>query len=141
MDARIERFVSLYNEIDKHNLDKLQQIYSSDIEFVDPMHRIDGLEQLTEYFKKLYENVGSVTFAVDRSYSADEMSFLYWTMRFRHPKLNGGKEVSVDGHSVLQFRQDYVVHHRDYFDTAQMLYRHIPVLGTLVKFVEKRAAS
>ena len=34
-----------------------------------------------------------------------------------------------------------IINHRDYFDVGAMLYRHIPVLGSAVKYIDKRASA
>ncbi len=53
----LDRFCSLYNALDKGNLNKLQQVYGEDIEFQDPFGRVHGLDQLTEYMASAYGNV------------------------------------------------------------------------------------
>ncbi|MEJ6474689.1 nuclear transport factor 2 family protein [Pseudoalteromonas piscicida] len=141
MDPRTQRFVAIYNEIDKHNLGKLADIYTEDVSFVDPLHSITGLDPLTEYFKGLYENVSEITFMVTSAYELNEVSFIYWTMTYQHSKLNGGKAISVDGHSRLSFVGNKVAQHRDYFDSAQMLYRQIPVLGGVIRLLDRRITA
>ncbi|GEK10475.1 MULTISPECIES: nuclear transport factor 2 family protein [Pseudoalteromonas] len=141
MDHKTQRFVSVYNEIDKHCLDKLAEIYTDDINFTDPLHHIQGLEQLTLYFQALYENVADINFTVTSDYQSDDVSFIYWIMSYRHPKLNGGKTIDVDGHSRLSFKGDKVAYHRDYFDSAQMLYRQVPVLGNIIRMLDKRVTG
>ncbi|MCG9761009.1 MULTISPECIES: nuclear transport factor 2 family protein [Pseudoalteromonas] len=141
MDHRTQRFVAIYNEIDRHSLGKLASIYTEDISFVDPFHKIQGLDALTSYFQGLYENVSDIEFLVTNSYEVDDISFIYWTMTYQHRKLNGGKDIKVDGHSRLNFIGDKVSQHRDYFDSAQMLYRQIPLLGGVIRLLDKRITA
>lgn len=91
MDHRTQRFVAIYNEIDRHSLGKLASIYTEDISFVDPFHKIQGLDALTSYFQGLYENVSDIEFLVTNSYEVDDISFIYWTMTYQHRKLNGAR--------------------------------------------------
>ncbi|MCO7198040.1 nuclear transport factor 2 family protein [Pseudoalteromonas sp. OANN1] len=141
MDHRTQRFVAIYNEIDKYCLGKLASIYTEDISFVDPFHKIQGLDALTSYFQGLYENVSEIEFLVTNAYQVDDVSFIYWTMSYQHPKLNGGKIIEVDGHSRLSFIGEKVAQHRDYFDSAQMLYRQVPLLGGVIRLLDKRITA
>ncbi len=141
MEQRTQRFVSIYNEINKDSLEKLALIYTDDVYFKDPMHELSGLKALTRYFETLYENVSDIEFQVNKSFDKGDVSFIYWQMSFVHPRLNKGKPTLVDGHSRLSFVGDKVSHHRDYLDTAQMLYRQVPVLGWFIKLLDKRMSA
>ena len=61
-------------------------------------------------------------------------------MSFTHPKLAGGKAIIVDGATDLRF-DEKITYHRDYIDMGQMLYEHIPVLGSAIRYIKKQAAS
>jgi hypothetical protein len=74
-------------------------------------------------------------------FSSDNQAALYWTMSFCHPKLNQGSEIVVEGHSYLVEQDNKVIKHRDYLDVGAMLYEHIPLLGSVVKTVKRRAAK
>ena len=139
--AILDRFIDVYQTLNKDNLQLLDEIYHPDIQFADPLHAVNGLEALRDYFKNLYANVISCEFVIENTYSKEENAFIYWTMHYRHPKLNKGQAISVAGHSRLKFAGDKIINHRDYFDVGAMLYRHIPVLGSAVKFIDKRASA
>ncbi|TMO29295.1 nuclear transport factor 2 family protein [Pseudoalteromonas sp. S4492] len=145
--AILDRFIDVYQTLNKDNLQLLDEIYHPDIQFADPLHAVNGLGELREYFKNLYANVLSCEFAIEDSYvtenaeGKDDTAFIYWTMHYRHPKLNKGQAISVAGHSRLKFSGDKIINHRDYFDVGAMLYRHIPVLGSAVKYIDKRASA
>ncbi|MAD03634.1 MAG: transcriptional regulator [Pseudoalteromonas sp.] len=139
--ATLDRFINVYQTLNKDNLQLLDDIYHPDIQFADPLHAVNGLEALRDYFKNLYANVISCEFVIENTYSKEENAFIYWTMQYRHPKLKKGQAISVEGHSRLKFNDDKIIEHRDYFDVGAMLYRHIPVLGSAVKFIDKRASA
>ena len=138
MTSRIDNFLSVYQIIDKHNLAKLQDIYHQEIVFTDPLHQIKGIDALTDYFKHLYENVVSIRFDFERQISIDDSAFIYWTMHYQHPVLNRGRTISVQGHTYVKFIGDKVIEHHDYFDMGQLLYRHIPLLGAIIRWINKR---
>ncbi|WP_076415409.1 nuclear transport factor 2 family protein [Shewanella sp. UCD-KL12] len=135
----LQNFISVYSDLGVGNLTSLQQVYHREIEFSDPLHRVDGLDELMNYFDSLYTHIEECTFHIDSVFSCDNQAAIYWTMMFCHPKLNGGKQIVVEGHSHLVERDNKVVMHRDYLDVGSMLYEHIPLLGKAVKAVKKRA--
>lgn len=137
----IDDFLAMYNKLDKSNLDLLEDIYHQDVVFIDPLHRIEGLSALTKYFSNLYENLDAGRFEVTRVLQQDNVVSLYWTMYFSHSKIKSGKEVSFEGNSFLEYQDNKVILHRDYFNAADMLYQHIPVLGGLINLVKKRATA
>ncbi|MGI1943576.1 nuclear transport factor 2 family protein [Shewanella glacialipiscicola] len=136
----VDNFIELYQALNKNNLHLLGQVYGDDIIFTDPMHQISGLESLTQYFAKLYENVQHIQFEIKEVQQSDGQASLFWQMQYRHPKLNKGQLISVDGMSQLKFN-DKIYFHRDYFDLGQMLYEQVPFVGGLIRLLKTRAAK
>lgn len=136
----VDNFIELYQALNKNNLHLLGQVYGDDIIFTDPMHQISGLESLTQYFAKLYENVQHIQFEIKEVQQSDSQASLFWQMQYRHPKLNKGQLIRVDGMSQLKFN-DKIYFHRDYFDLGQMLYEQVPFVGGLIRLLKTRAAK
>ncbi|GIU04308.1 nuclear transport factor 2 family protein [Shewanella morhuae] len=136
----VDNFIELYQALNKNNLHLLGQVYGDDIIFTDPMHQISGLELLTQYFAKLYENVQHIQFEIKEVQQSDSQASLFWQMQYRHPKLNRGQLIRVDGMSQLKFN-DKIYFHRDYFDLGQMLYEQVPCVGGVIRLLKTRAAK
>ncbi|WP_462159956.1 nuclear transport factor 2 family protein [Pseudoalteromonas sp. GB56] len=141
MSERVEQFVAMYQRLDKNSLSLLDDIYHKEVHFTDPLHEVRGLDSLYTYFANLYANVSSCSFNISDYYELDDTAFIYWTMTYRHPRINGGREVEVKGHSLLRFDEQKVIFHRDYFDVGELLYRRLPVISKLIKMIDKRAGS
>jgi hypothetical protein len=62
---------------------------------------------------------------------------LIWTMRYAHPRLNKGNEITLEGASHIRY-EEKVYYHRDYFDGGRLLYEHVPLLGSVIKQLKKR---
>jgi len=135
----VDKFVEIYQKLDSSNLYLLSEIYSDNIQFIDPMHEINGIHELRRYFANLYSNVKHCKFDITDTFNVDNNAFIYWTMHYAHPKLASGNTISVKGHSKLIFDNDKIIKHRDYFNVGELLYKHIPLLGSIVKFIDKRA--
>nr|WP_320012363.1 nuclear transport factor 2 family protein [uncultured Desulfobulbus sp.] len=136
---QMEKFLARYNDLDANNLEILEEIYSPDIHFVDPAHEIRGLEQLTGYFRELYQGMISICFDFSTPLVVDKRATVRWTMRLRHNSLARGNPVTVEGISQLTFDDGgKVTFHRDYFDLGAMLYEHIPLLGRVIRVIKGR---
>ncbi|OEE66913.1 transcriptional regulator [Enterovibrio norvegicus FF-33] len=134
----LNRFISIYTSLSKDNLNSLDAIYSEDVVFEDPAHRIEGYDNLARYFESMYTNVTDCRFDIHDHAVNGDIAFISWTMTLSHPKLSGGAERSVEGCSKLVLKEGRVIRHRDYFDLGEMLYEALPVLGAAVKMIKKR---
>lgn len=134
-------FVGIYQQLNKQNLHLLDDIYHNDIHFSDPLHKVEGLSQLHNYFADLYSNVTECKFEITAEHCSGDDAFIYWIMRYSHPKLAGNKQITVNGHSHLTFSGEKIISHQDYFDVGALLYRNIPVLGSIIKLIDKRATQ
>ena len=137
----LKAFIDNYQLLSTDNLHLLDDIYHQDIHFEDPMHCINGLTQLHQYFQQLYTNLESCCFNITNVLLQGEQAAIYWQMTYQHPKLNGGKPVIVEGHSHIKGSDDKVSYHRDYIDLGAMLYEHVPVLGRFIHWIKQRAAN
>lgn len=137
----IKNFIDVYSQLSIENLHLLNQVYSDDVIFIDPMHRIQGIENLGEYFRALYQNLTSCQFDIQEVIVLNDEAAIYWQMTYQHAKLNKGAPIVVDGHSHIKNIQDEITYHRDYLDLGAMLYEHLPLIGSLTKWVKSKAAK
>jgi len=140
MSTYLQQFAERFAQLDGDHLDRLENLYSEDITFRDPLHRIDGLDDLRAYFAQLYANAHDIRYVFA---GADEVTpgqgYLRWTLQFRHPRLAGGRPISLQGCSYLQWR-DRVHFHQDFFDAGALLYEHIPLMGGAIRWLKGRLA-
>lgn len=138
MSDFLQGFARRFADLNKDNLQRLDELYTDDVQFTDPLHEVQGLQQLRGYFAELYANVSELCFDF---HGLDQISkgegYLRWVMSYRHPRLAGGRLIRVDGCSHLLWR-DKVYRHRDYFDAGALLYEHLPVLGRAIAWLKRR---
>ena len=139
--AALEAFCAFFNKLDNTCTEKLYEVYTEDIVFSDPLHKVKGREALGRYFSTMYENVEQCHFTYHVRQLQDQQAFVTWTMTFIHPRLAGGKPIEVEGCSALIFAGDgRVQRHRDYFDAGAMLYEQLPLMGSAIRWLKKRLA-
>ena len=135
----MDAFLETYTRLKADNLHLLREIYTPEIHFIDPVHELRGLDELTKYFLHLYANITSIHFAFMHPQRVGEQGYVQWLMTYSHPRLNGGRLIKMPGATFLQFEKNgKVCIHRDYYDLGAMLYQHLPLLGPAVRFVNRR---
>ena len=137
----LNNFVSVYQHLTTDNLTLLSTIYHDNVVFIDPMHQVEGFDELFKYFQNLYQNLTTCDFVINDIIWEGSQASLFWTMSYQHNKLNQGKVVTVIGTSHIKSEDDKVIYHRDYLDLGAMLYEQLPVFGKLTKWIKNKAVK
>ena len=58
------KFIETYQKLSTDNLHLLADVYHQDIVFIDPMHQLEGFEQLKNYFNELYQKLSYCEFNI-----------------------------------------------------------------------------
>lgn len=130
----------LYMQFDPAILDKLTAVYADNIQFVDPLHAVNGIAEMRRYFAATMHGLDECRFEFHSSLEQQGEAVLVWTMHYRQRKLAGGKLLSLAGSSHVRFA-DKVYYHRDYYDAGAMLYEHIPLLGSVIRHIKQRVSQ
>lgn len=136
----IERLKAFYKDFSVDDLDDLGSIYTQDVQFIDPVHEINGLLGLKRYFRNQASNLASCQFHYLSEMVGESQAFIRWEMEFSHPKINGGKTMRLPGMSEVHFSHR-VFYQQDSYDLGAMVYEQLPVLGWIVRKVKKRLAA
>jgi hypothetical protein len=79
---------------------------------------------------------------VTQQISQGEQCFLTWEFRFQFRNYQTGTEQVILGASHLVFdAHGLVVLHRDYWDAAEELYEKLPLVGSVMRWLKRRANS
>lgn len=138
--ALLNDFKAFYRQPAVATLDNIDRIYTQDIEFRDPVHVIHGRLGVKNYLRSLYASTSDMRFEYLEEQVGANSATIVWQMNFSHPKLKGGKPVEVRGITMIRFT-DKIYYHEDFFDLGAMLYQHVPVLGSLVRYVNQRLSA
>ncbi len=134
-----EKIISFYNKFNGKNLEILNQFYSDDVQFQDPITKTDGLDQLKKHYTKSYQNIKLIRFDFSEFIQTDNKYSCTWVMNVAVNGLNGGKEFQVSGISILYFNSEgLITYHRDYFDLSEMVYEKLPLIGSVIGQIKKR---
>jgi hypothetical protein len=137
----LTKFVDTYQQLSVDNLHLLATIYHSDVIFIDPLHQVQGFEELERYFQKLYANLLECRFQIKTVIANENQAAVTWQMDYQHPKLNQGNTVTVAGCSHLRAAAGKVIFHQDYLDVGAMLYEQVPVVGQVIRWLKTKATQ
>jgi ketosteroid isomerase-like protein len=126
------------------DLPRLQGLYTEDARFKDPFNEVRGVDAIRGIFQHMFETLQGPRFVIRDVIvqgGQQPQCFLSWDFHFRQPRM-GPTEQCIRGASHLLLAEDGRIHlHRDYWDAAEELYEKIRVLGGLMRWLKKRAAS
>ena len=131
----LDKFKDYFTDMDLSNNTALDEIYSDNVVFIDPIHKIQGLENLVQYFEKLNSNLIAGSFFFTDESITDNKAYLSWEMnlKLKRPK----KNIIASGISVLTI-DTKIIHHRDYFDAGELFYEHVPILGSIIRLLKNK---
>lgn len=138
--ALIQEFKSFYMLSSNTNLEKLDRLYTQDVEFRDPVHTVLGILGVKQYMRKLYANSTEIRFEYTDEHCGDNWACINWWMTYSHPKIARGAAVKVRGSSHIRFT-DRIYFHEDFYDMGAMLYQHLPILGRVIHFINRRMGA
>lgn len=136
----MENFTAIYQRFDSNTLLRLPWVYSPDIVFKDPIHELQGIEALKNYFARFCNADTQCSFVFLNQLVTDEQAFIQWQMHYRHASLQQGKILTLNGGSLIKFNS-HIYYHEDFYDMGAMIYQHLPLLGWAVKKINARLAG
>jgi steroid delta-isomerase len=136
----LARLVHFYETLSPATLPaQLGQIYAADASFKDPFNEVEGLAAIEQIFAHMFKQVIEPKFVVTTRVLQGAEAFLAWDFRFRMQR-TPDKAECIRGASHIRFDGDgAVMMHRDYWDAAEELYEKLPVLGSLMRWLKRKA--
>jgi limonene-1,2-epoxide hydrolase len=132
----IDKFTAFYQDLNRESVKNLNDVYHDDICFDDPVGSHSGLQTVKDYFDGLLTNTLGCRFNISNVIKEDNQAFIVWTMHYEHPKLKGGKTLTVNGTSYIKIQDEKVIYQRDYFDLGEMLYENVPLIGRIILWLK-----
>jgi steroid delta-isomerase len=138
-DPRVARLVAYFEAITPAGVAGLGEFYADDALFKDPFNEVRGVPAIQAVFAHMFVALDAPRFVVNDIVVQGDQALLTWDFLFR---FRGGRagEQRVRGASHLRFAPDgRVALHRDYWDAAEELYEKLPLVGSLMRWLKRRA--
>lgn len=136
--ARFGRFFSSFAPDRVQAL--LARTYAEDVYFNDTLKTVRGRAALQHYLSESAAAVEDCRVEIlSTMRSPEDEHLLRWRMMIRFRRFQRGQDTWTVGMSHLRFSADgLVVYHQDYWNAADGIYRHIPVLGWMIRSIQQR---
>lgn len=136
-----DRIVALFEGMTPEHVRTLDAYYGIDAWFKDPFNEVRGLPAVQRIYAHMFEALEAPRFTVTSRIQQGDEVFLAWDFRFGFRNFRRGREQLVRGASHLTLAPDgRIASHRDYWDAAEEVYEKLPALGSLMRWLKRRAA-
>ena len=115
------------------------QLYASELHFSDALMMTRDRDRVVEHFQGLVDAGTAVQVEILQTLVSDADVYLIWSMQAEFTPVRQSVISDTIGVTHLRFNEaGRVVLHQDFWDTGLGLYQHIPVLGRVVKSINRR---
>ena len=140
--AALDAVVQWFEHLTPASVQQLSRFYAVDARFKDPFNDVQGVPAVEAIFVHMFEALIAPRFVVTGRVAQGTQCFLTWEFRFCFRNFHHGQEQVILGASHLVFDGAGKVHlHRDYWDAAEELYEKLPWVGSLMRWLKRRANS
>ena len=135
--AALQALVRAYEQLAPDNLAQMARCYAPDARFKDPFNEVQGWTAIERIFAHMFQTLQQPRFVVTQQVLEGEQAFLTWDFHFARGR--AGTPHTIRGASQLVFNaQGQVLLHRDYWDAAEELYEHLPLIGALMRWLKRQ---
>ena len=139
-DPRVHRVVQFFESLSPGDLQRLDELYAADATFKDPINEVRGVTAIQGIFEHMFDALHEPRFVVKDTVTEGDQCLLTWDFTFRFRRFADAPQ-RVHGATHLRFDPaGRIAMHRDYWDAAEELYEKLPVLGTLMRWLKRRAS-
>ena len=115
------------------------QLYASELHFSDALMMTRDRDRVVEHFQGLVDAGTAVQVEILQTIVSEADVYLIWSMQAEFTPVRQSVVSDTIGITHLRFNEaGHVVLHQDFWDTGLGFYQHIPVLGRVVKSINRR---
>ena len=136
--AAINRFENFLAHLDdKTASEETEKVYAPDAFLNDTLKTIHGSPDIRDYFIKTAQGLDGMKVVFDDVAVSGQNYYFRWTMDTRMKHLARGQNIRTIGVTLVRFDSEgRVVLHQDFWDSAQGVWDHVPVLGSFIQWIQ-----
>ena len=136
-----QALIDWFEHLSPATVDRVPDFYAANAEFKDPFNEVRGTDAIAHIFRHMFTQVDEPRFVIGSRFSGADGVMLLWDFHFR-TRGRRPQAICVRGASHLRFdAAGKVVLHRDYWDAAEELYAKLPLLGALMRGLQRMARA
>ncbi|WP_319533490.1 nuclear transport factor 2 family protein [uncultured Cohaesibacter sp.] len=131
------RYADYFAHLTPETIDDALPLVSDDIHFIDPFNDVRGRESFRRVIEKMFEDVKDPHFDIlDLAWSGD-LCLMRWDFSCSMAHIG---DWSVRGVTELQFDDEgRISAHFDYWDASRHFYAKLPLIGSAIRWIQKKA--
>ncbi len=135
---KLDKLIEFYETLAPESVSELDRLYAPEAYFKDPFNEVRGPEAIERIFRNMFNQVTDPRFKIIERIAAENGAVLVWEFGFRMRHRGLARAQCIHGVTHLRFdAEDRVVFHRDYWDVADELYSKLPLLGSLMRVLQR----
>ncbi len=139
--TELKQLVDYWQTLTPASVSAIANVYREDAYFRDPFNEVTGIDKLQHIFADMYVRMDAPKFTIIETIEQPHGALLIWDFTFRLKTIKPRLDRKIHGASHIRFAADgRVQYHRDYWDAAGELYEQLPLVGSLMRYLKKRAA-
>jgi steroid delta-isomerase len=139
-EPALERLVHFYESIGAATLRaELGALYAPAVQFKDPFNDVHGVDKVVAIFEHMFVQVDAPRFVVKSAFMQGREAFLTWDFLFTMKRFSKEGQCIHGATHIVFDDAGMVMVHRDYWDAAEELYEKLPLLGSLMRWLKRRA--
>ncbi len=138
IDVVLQTYKNLFENLTPQSVESdFLTVFDQQIYFKDPFNEVRGLKEVQQIFRHMFQTLHEPQFRIHHMAGADKTGYLEWRFYFKLKPQAATQQ--INGMSkILLNDQGKVLVHMDYWDSGEYVYRKIPVLRTLIGWINKR---
>ncbi|AXI02313.1 nuclear transport factor 2 family protein [Aquirhabdus parva] len=132
---KLDNLLNWYSTMTCQSVSDCHLFYEADAHFKDPFNDVHGIDLIEKIFLHMFETTNNPRFLILETIEQDQQAFVTWLFKFSLK----GKDYTIQGGSHLKFgEQGLVTEHRDYWDAAEELLQHLPIIGKPIQWLRRQ---
>ncbi len=132
---KLDDLLHWYSTLTADKVEDCHLFYETQARFKDPFNDVHGIAAIEKIFIHMFQSTDNPRFIIAEKIIQDQQAFVTWTFKFSLK----GKDYSIVGGSHLKFNaQGLVLEHRDYWDAAEELLQHLPIVGKPIQWLRQQ---
>lgn len=134
----LSRIVQWFENLTVQTLSSIDCIYAAQAHFKDPFNDVVGAGYIRAIYSHMFENLTDPAFEITQTIEQGQRAFVAWRFTFQWR----GKAFDIPGCTQMTLNQQgLIVEHVDYWDVAQGIYEHLPLLGAVLRKLRQRMVA
>lgn len=134
----LQNYARFFENLSLSSLEYLDDLVTEDVCFRDPLHELRGRSAMKQVLAAMLRSMPDARFRIDDLALGQRGAFLSWTMRASFRR----RDFEFEGVSVVLFSASgRVSSHVDQWDAASNVHAKIPVLGALIRSLNRHIAK